>query len=114
MIITKECKATNKLGLLLELTRADEALLTLLEHEYDEEIQMDITLNTLDYLGLKCELEINREEYPHSEPLFDEIETLCSYLFEEIENNDWVIHYDKKYGCDQPLEYYRKYNMIIN
>ena len=113
MIITNECRATNKLGLLLELTRADEALMTLLEHEYDEETEMDITLDTLDYLGLRCELEINRKEYPHSEPLFDELQTLCACLSEEIENNDWIIHRNKKYGYDQPLEYYKEYNMVL-
>ena len=35
MIITEECKCENKIELLIDLVRADEALATLTEREYD-------------------------------------------------------------------------------
>lgn len=114
MIITKECRAKNKLGLLLILTRADEALLTMLEHEYDEEEQVEITEEELEYMGLEFELQRNlTREYTSSAPLFDELETLCDALANEIQDNDWEIHFDKKYGYEGDLEEYINEKWII-
>ena len=114
MIITRECKATNKLGLLLELTRADEALLTLIEHEYGNDYETNITEETLEYMGLKFELKRNPDcDFDTSRVLFDELETLCLNLANEIEHNDWIIHYDKKYGYDEILEDYIKEGLVI-
>lgn len=117
MIIKKESKEffTNKLGMLLELTRIDESTGTLIEHGYDDNEQAQITEDMLEYYGFELELKRNPDrEYGCCTTLFDELEYIRMGLFNEIKNNDWEIHYDKKYGYDQPLEFYRRYNMIIN
>ena len=113
MIIKEESKDyfTNKLGMLLELTRIDESTATLIEHDYDDILQTEIAENMLDYFGF--ELELKRHPETGSVLLFDELEYIRMGLFNEIKNNDWEIHYNKKYGYDQPLEYYKEYNMIL-
>lgn len=117
MIIKEESKNyfDNKLKILLELTRMDEALATLIEHDYDALEQIQITEDMLNYRGFELELKRNLDrEYGSPETLFDELEEIRMGLFNEIIQNDWVIHYDKKYGYDQPLEYYQEYNMVVN
>ena len=116
MIIKKESEKyiTNKLEMLLELTRIDESTATLIEHEYDALEQVSIAEKMLEYLGFELELKRNPDrEYGCAETLFDELQYIIDGLCEEIHNNDFVIHYNKKYGYDQPLEYYKKYNMIL-
>lgn len=114
MIITNECRATNKLGLLLELTRADECLCTMIECEYDALEQVEITEETLEYLGLELELKRNPDrEFGCCQPLFDELETLCECLANEIQNNDWIIHRNKKYGYEEELKYYKEEKMVL-
>lgn len=99
MIITEECKCKNKIELLIDLVRADEALATLTEREYDFEEESGITIETLEYQGIKCEL--NYDQYGHTdtgETVFDELGCLINEIAKEIKNNDLEIHYNVKYG----------------
>ena len=115
MIIKEESKKHfhNKLQILLELTRIDESTMTLIEHNYDSLEQVEIAENMLNYLGFELELKRNPDrEFGHEQLLFDELEYIRMGLSTEIRNGDWVIHYNKKYGYDQPLEYYKEYNML--
>jgi len=99
MIITRDCKISNKIQLLIDLVRADEALATLTEREYDFEEESKITIEALEYQGIKCEL--NYDQYGHTEAgetVFDELGCLINEIAKEIKNNDMEIHYNVKYG----------------
>ena len=101
MIITEECRK-SKMQLLIDLVRADEALATLTEHEYDFEEESKITIEALEYQGIKCEL--SYDNYGHTntgENVFDELGCLINKISKEIENNDLKIHYNIKYGYQE-------------
>ncbi len=95
MFVTEGYQDNNKMQLLVDIVRADEALATLIEHEYDDEEQISITMKELEYLGIKCELGYNEyEEYT----IFDEFSNITDGLMNEIKNGDFEIHFNKKYG----------------
>lgn len=95
MFVTEGYQDNNKMQLLVDIVRADEALATLIEHEYDDEEQISITMKELEYLGVKCELGYNEcEEYT----IFDEFSNITEGLMNEIKNGDFEIHFNKKYG----------------
>lgn len=101
MIITEECKHKSKMQLLINLVRADEALATLTEREYDFEEESKITIEALEYQGIKCELKY--DNYGHTdkgETVFFELECLINKISKEIENNDLEIHYNIRYGYE--------------
>lgn len=99
MIITKECKYTNKIQLLIDLVRAEEALATLIEQEYDFEEESKKTIEALKSQGIKCELSYDNCGYTDTkESIFDELGCLINEIAEEIKNNDLKIHYNIKYG----------------
>lgn len=102
MIIARDCKISNKIQLLIDLVRADEALATLTEREYDFEEESEITIEALEYQGIKCELSYNN--YGHTdtgETVFDELGCLINEIAKEIKNNDLKIHYNVKYGYQE-------------
>lgn len=102
MIITRDCKISNKIQLLIDLVRADEALATLTEREYDFEEESEITIEALEYQGIKCEL--SYDNYGHTETgesVFDELGCLINEIAKEIKNNDLKIHYNVKYGYQE-------------
>lgn len=112
MIITEKCQIKNKIMIFSQLTRIDEALMTLIENQYDDVDATYGALESLKCIGLEMELKLNDDNL-WSNPLFDEIDCIRSGLVDEINNLDLEIHYNKKYGYNEPLEYYKKYNMVI-
>ena len=115
MIITDECKITNKIGLLVELTRIDENTATLIEVEaYDINEILENAEENLQYLGLELELKRNpKAQFACATPLFDELEEIRDGIWKELNNNDLVIHYNKKYGYESAYEDYKKEKLII-
>lgn len=112
MIITEKCKIKNKVMIFSELTRVDEALSTLIENQYDDVDATYGALETLECMGLAMELKLNDDNL-WANPLFDEIQEIRDGLVDEIMNCDFDIHYNKKYGYDQPLKYYIETNMVV-
>lgn len=112
MIITEKCEIKNKVMIFSELTRVDEALATLIENQYDDVDATYGALETLECMGLEMELKLNDDNL-WANPLFDEIQEIRDGLISEIMDCDFDIHYNKKYGYDQPLEYYIENNMVI-
>lgn len=99
MIITKKCKIINKIQLLINLVRAEEALATLIEQEYDFEEESKKTIEALECQGIKCGLSYNNCGYTDTEEsIFDELGCLINEIAEEIKNNDLEIHYNIEYG----------------
>ena len=110
MFITEEYKGTSKFQLLIDLVRADEALATLIEHEYDSEMETITTIDTLDYQGIKCELRylgynglydseyLDDDGYETDKTIFDEFSNIINGLCHEIQVGDYKIHQNKKYG----------------
>ena len=99
MIITKKCKIINKIQLLINLVRAEEALATLIEQEYDFEEESKKTIEALECQGIKCELSYNNCGYTDTEEsIFDELGCLINEIAEETKNNDLEIHYNIEYG----------------
>ena len=94
MIITKECKITNKIGLLVELTRIDENTATLIEVEaYDPVEILDNAEENLECLGFKLELKRNpKAQFGCATPLFDELAEIRDGLWAELNDNDSIIH----------------------
>lgn len=112
MIITDECQIKSKIMIFSQLTRIDEALMTLIENQYDDVDATYGALESLESIGLEMELKLNDDNL-WSNPLFDELDCIRNGLVDEINNLDLEIHYNKKYGYDQPLEYYKEYNMVL-
>lgn len=112
MIITEKCKIKNKVMIFSELTRIDEALATLIENQYDDYDATISALESLEDMGLELELKLN-ENNIWANPIFDEIGQIRDKLIEEISNCDLEIHYNKKYGYDEPLSFYLESNMVI-
>lgn len=112
MIITEKCKIKNKIMIFSELTRIDEALATLIENQYDDVDATYGALETLECMGFEMELKLNDDNL-WANPLFDEIDCIRDGLINEINNLDLEIHYNKKYGYNEPLEWYLKHNMVI-
>ena len=112
MIITEKCKIKNKVMIFSELTRVDEALATLIENQYDDIDATYGALETLECMGFEMELELNDDNL-WANPLFDELNCIRDGLIEEISNLDLEIHYNKKYGYDESLEWYLRNNMIV-
>lgn len=113
MIITNKCKIENKIMIFSELTRIDEALATLIENYHDIDEVTRGAIDTLDFMGFKLELKIN-PEYVYADPVFDELNYIRDELINEINNCDFKIHYNKKYGWDNNnAEYYKESEMVI-
>ncbi len=111
MFVSNDFKGINKIQLLIDLVRADEALATLIEHEYDCEMETITTIDMLDYMGIKCELKYlgYNDEYANEYQdedgnpvtdcnIFDEFSNIIDGLCNEIKVGDFEIHYNKKYG----------------
>ena len=112
MIITENCEIKNKVMIFSELTRIDEALVTLIENKYDDFEVTCGALETLEYMGFKTELKLNYDNL-WALPLFDEIQEIRNGLINEIKNCDFEIHYNKPYGYNEPIESYLEENMVI-
>ena len=112
MIITEKCQIKSKIMIFSQLTRIDEALMTLIENQYDDVDATYGALESLECIGLEMELKLNDDNL-WADPLFDEIDYIRNGLIQEINNLDFEIHYNKKYGYDQPLEYYKEYKMVL-
>lgn len=112
MIITEKCKIKNKIMIFSELTRVDEALATLIENEYDDRDATYGALESLECMGFEMELKLNDDNL-WANPLFDEIDCIRGGLIKEINNLDFEIHYNKKYGYGEPLELYLEQGMVV-
>ena len=93
MYITKDFKE-NKIKLLINIVRADEALATLIENGYDVS-EIKTTIDCLKYQGVECERKYTGfEDYS----IFEEFGIIIEEICNEIKNNDMNVYFYKKYG----------------
>lgn len=100
MIVGDNYKGINKIQLLIDLVRADEALATLIENEYDFADYSSNTIELLDDLGIECEIKYNKDTGHTKEGLsiFNEFDAIINGLAKEIKNKDFIIHKNHCYG----------------
>lgn len=87
MIITKKCKIINKIQLLINLVRAEEALATLIEQEYDFEEESKKTIEALECQGIKCELSYNNCGYTDRRAIAER--NIKDYEYRRAHCMDW-------------------------
>lgn len=93
MFINNNCRYTDKISLIIDLIRYDENLATLIELEYDYNIEIQKTMKTLEYIGISFE---NKK----GDNIFNEFSNIINGLIYELKNNDSIIHKNKKYGIE--------------
>ena len=96
MYIYDRCCIKNKLQMLIELIRIHERFCTQLEEGWDYEDAFNEAEETLTVMGFVLEFQPN-EKIRADDILIGELMSINDQLFNEIKNNDWIIHYNKNY-----------------
>lgn len=106
MIVTDRCCVKRKTQIITELARIHERLCTLLEKEFDWEDATYEAEEVLTCMGFKLEFSPEKtiEEVQLCDIVTSELMCIIDKISEEIEDDDLVIHYNKKYHDNDKYE----------